>query len=111
MNVNRTVIPTPTSITPTSTSTACHTAFNGGAGGIQARPTTQEQQWSHENHIAPTAEQQNHVQTAHADHSNFASANGGHPVNAAFSRPGSTAGAVRSVGAPATATASDTRTR
>jgi hypothetical protein len=41
------------------------------------------------------------VQTAHADRSNFASANGGHPVNAAFSRPGTTAGAVRSIGAPA----------
>ena len=41
------------------------------------------------------------MQMAHADHSNFASANGGHPQNAAFSRPGSSAGAVRSVGAPA----------
>ena len=65
-----------------------HTAFNGGAGGIQARPTAQEQQWSHENHIAPTAEQQQHVQMAHADRNNFASANGGHPQNAAMSRVG-----------------------
>jgi hypothetical protein len=65
-----------------------HTAFNGGAGGIQARPTAEEQQWSHENHIPPTAEQQNHMQMAHADHSNFASANGGHPQNVAMSRVG-----------------------
>ena len=78
-----------------------HTSFNGGPGGIQAHPSPQEQQWSHEKHFAPTAEQQSHVQAAHANHANFASANGGHPVNAAFSRPGSTAGAVRSVGAPA----------
>ena len=79
-----------------------HTAFNGGAGGIVARPTAEEQQWSHESHAAPTAEQTQHVQTAHMDRSNFASANGGHPANAAFSRPGSSAGAVRSIGAPAT---------
>jgi hypothetical protein len=79
--------------------TNIHTSFNGGAGGIQARPSPQEEQWSHENHIAPTAEQQQHVTMAHADRSNFASANGGHPVNAAFSRPGSTAGAVPSRGA------------
>jgi hypothetical protein len=78
-----------------------HVSFNGGAGGIQAHASPQEQQWSHENHIQPTAEQRQHVQTAHADRSNFASANGGHPVNAAFSRPGTTAGAVRSIGAPA----------
>ncbi|HEY4382724.1 MAG TPA: YXWGXW repeat-containing protein [Acidobacteriaceae bacterium] len=71
--------------------TNVHTSFNGGAGGIQARATGQEQQWSHENHTAPTGEQQQHVQIAHADHSNFASANGGHPQYAAMSRVGARA--------------------
>jgi hypothetical protein len=68
--------------------TNVHTSFNGGTGGIQTRPSPQEQQWSHEQHIAPTAEQQQHVAMAHADRSNFASANGGHPQNLAMSRPG-----------------------
>jgi hypothetical protein len=76
-----------------------HTSFNGGAGGIQARPTPQEQQWSHENHIPPTGEQQSHYQAAQQNRANFASANGGHPAMAAFSRPGSTAGAVAARGA------------
>ena len=104
MNVNRTIIHNTyvDNVHVTNVNvTNVHTSFNGGAGGIQAHESPQEQQWSHENHIAPTPEQQQHVQTAHADRSNFASANGGHPVNAAFSRPGSTVGAVRSVGAPA----------
>jgi hypothetical protein len=89
MNVNRTAI-TNTYIdnAHVNVNVGVHTAFNGGAGGIQARPSEQEQQFTHENHIAPTAEQQQHVQLAHADHANFASANGGHPQNAAISRVG-----------------------
>jgi hypothetical protein len=68
-----------------------HISFNGGAGGIQARPNQQEQQWSHESHVAPTGEQQQHMTMAHSDHSNFASANGGHPQNAAIPRVGARA--------------------
>jgi hypothetical protein len=105
VNVNRTVIRNTyvenvhvTNVNATN----IHTSFNGGAGGIQARPSGDEDRWSHENHIAPTGVQQQHVQMAHADRSNFASANGGHPVNAAFSRPGTHDGAVRAVGAPGT---------
>jgi hypothetical protein len=64
------------------------TSFNGGAGGIQARASVQEAAFARENHVAATAEQQNHMQMARADRSNFASVNGGRPQNAAFSRPG-----------------------
>jgi hypothetical protein len=82
MNVNRTVIHnTYVDNVHVNVNVGVHTAFNGGAGGIQARPSAQEQQWSHEAHIAPTAEQQQHVQLAHADRSNFASANGGRPTH------------------------------
>jgi len=91
VNVNRTVIHDTyvDNVHVTNVNvTNVHTSFNGGSGGIQAHASPQEQQWSHENHIAPTSEQQNHVQLAHADHSNFASANGGHPQNAAISRVG-----------------------
>ncbi len=69
-----------------------HTSFNGGPGGIQARPSPQEQQWSHENHIAPTRDQQSHFQAAQSNRANFASANGGHPALAAVARPGATSG-------------------
>jgi WXXGXW repeat (2 copies) len=68
--------------------TNVHTSFNGGAGGIQAHPTSQEQTFTHENHIAPTGEQQQHVQMASTNHANFASTNGGRPQNAAVSRVG-----------------------
>ncbi len=88
VNVNRTVIHNTYIENVHVTNVGVHTSFNGGAGGIQARPSAQEQQWSHENHMPPTAEQQQHVQMAHADHSNFASANGGHPQNVAMSRVG-----------------------
>ena len=91
MNVNRTVIHNTYVENVHVTNVGVHTSFNGGAGGIQARPSAQEQQWSLENHIAPTGEQQQHVQMAHADHANFASANGGHPQNAAISRVGARA--------------------
>jgi len=81
MNVNRSVIHNTYVENVHVENVGVHTSFNGGAGGIQARATAQEENYSHENHIAPTAEQQQHVQMAHADKSNFASANGGHPAH------------------------------
>jgi hypothetical protein len=95
VNVNRTVVHNTyvDNVHVTNVNvTNIHTSFNGGAGGIQARPSAEEQQWSHEAHVAPTAEQQQHVQMARADRSNFATANGGHPQNAAISRVGERAG-------------------
>ncbi len=63
-------------------------SFNGGVGGIQARASAQEMAFARESHIEATAVQQQHFAAARADRSNFASVNGGHPQNAAFSRPG-----------------------
>ncbi len=77
--VNRTVI---------NNTTYNHTSFNGGSGGIQARPTAQEQNFAHENHIPPTHEQESHIQAARAIPTNYAKANGGHPAMAAIQRPG-----------------------
>ncbi len=65
-----------------------HTSFNGGPGGIQARPTPQQAAFEHENHVPPTAAQQSHFQNASMNRANFASANGGHPTMAAQQRPG-----------------------
>jgi hypothetical protein len=89
LNVNRTVIHNVyEDRTVIHTTVYNRTSFNGGAGGIQARASAEEAGYAHENHVAATAEQQNHWQAAHADRSNFASVNGGRPQNAAFSRPG-----------------------
>jgi hypothetical protein len=88
MNVNRTVIHNTYVDNNFHAGVGVHTSFNGGTGGIQARPSAEERQFGQESHLSPTIEQQQHVQLAHSDHSNFASANGGHPQNGAFSRVG-----------------------
>ena len=72
--------------------TVNRTSFNG-PNGVQARPTAEQQQFAHEQHIPPTAEQQHHVQLAQANPQLRASANGGHPAIAATSRPGEFKGA------------------
>jgi hypothetical protein len=75
--VNRTVIENNNS----------HVAFNGGQGGVQARPTPQEEQYSHERHIPPVAAQTQHVQEARNNPELRASANRGKPPVAATVRP------------------------
>ncbi len=67
------------------------TSFNGGTGGIQARPSVQEASFARENHFEATAEQQNHMQMARNERGNLASVNGGHPTNAALPRVGARA--------------------
>ncbi len=54
-------------------------AYNGGPGGVAYRPTPQETQFSHEQHIQPTANQVSHQTFASQDRAQFASVNGGHP--------------------------------
>ena len=93
VNVNRTVIHN-TYVDRTVINhnvTYNRTSFNGGTGGIQARPSAQEAAYSRENHIAPTVSQQNHFAAARADRGNLASVNGGRPQNAAMSRVGARA--------------------
>ncbi len=65
-----------------------HTSFNGGAGGLNARPTPGERAAMAERHVGPTAEQNSHHEMASHDRSNLASVNHGRPANAAMSRPG-----------------------
>jgi hypothetical protein len=76
-----------------------HTSFNGGNGGVPARPGAQELQAERERHEAPTSMQQSHFQAAQQNRANFASANGGHPAIAAMQRPGMTQGAIPARGA------------
>jgi WXXGXW repeat (2 copies) len=58
-------------------------SYNGGNGGLQARPSVQEQAAIREQHAAPTGEQQTHLQAARADRTQLASVNGGRPQLAA----------------------------
>jgi hypothetical protein len=63
-------------------------SYNGGPGGVQARPSMIEQAAMHEQHIAPTTIQQQHVQAARSNRQFFATSNHGSPPVAAAPRPG-----------------------
>jgi hypothetical protein len=65
-----------------------HVAFNGGEGGVMARPTPQEEVAEHEQHTAPLAAQTEHEHLASQNRQNFASENHGRPAIAATARAG-----------------------
>jgi hypothetical protein len=67
-------------------------SFNGGAGGIEARPSLQERTYAAEPHVQPTPMQHQHVQEAFRNPALAAKANGGHPAIAATARPGAFSG-------------------
>jgi len=88
VNVNRTVIHN-TYINKTvivNNRTVNRTSFNGGPGGIAARPTRGEMSTSHERHMQPTAVQVSHQHSAGSNRANFASENHGRPATAAMGR-------------------------
>jgi hypothetical protein len=62
-------------------------SFNGGSGGIAARPTPEEEAAAHEQHVAADQAQLQHERTASTDKSLLASENHGHPAIAATSKP------------------------
>jgi hypothetical protein len=82
--------------------TVNHVSYNGGNGGIAARPTRQELVAEHEHHEAPLAVQSQHQQTAAKNPQLFARANQGRPPVAATVRPADFHSAVpaRAAGAP-----------
>ncbi|MGB6804608.1 MAG: hypothetical protein WBE31_20265, partial [Candidatus Sulfotelmatobacter sp.] len=92
--VNRTVI----------VNNESHVAFNGGEGGVAARPTAQEEAYSREKHTPPVAAQVRQQHAASQNKALFASNNHGAPAIAATAKPGvfSGAGVIRakSAGAP-----------
>ncbi len=81
-----------------------HVAFNGGEGGVRARPSHEEEMAEHEHHTAPLAAQTHHEHMASQNKQNFASANHGRPAIAATGKPGVFSGkgvvAAKSAGAP-----------
>ena len=62
-------------------------SYNGGNGGINARPTGEEEAAARERHIAPVAAQMQHEQAARSNQQLRASVNHGRPPIAATPRP------------------------
>lgn len=78
-----------------------HVSYNGGEGGVVARPTAREEAAEHGRHIPPVAAQTQHAQQARSNPQMRASANQGRPPVAATARPGESSGvAAKSAGAP-----------
>ncbi|MGB6691341.1 MAG: hypothetical protein WBE76_26200 [Terracidiphilus sp.] len=63
-------------------------SFNGGRGGVEARPTSQQEAAARQRHIPAVAAQIEHAQEARANPEQRAAANHGKPVIAATQKPG-----------------------
>jgi WXXGXW repeat (2 copies) len=68
--------------------TVNNVSYNGGSGGITARPTAQEEAAAHARHVPPTSVQVSHVQEASTNRQLFESQNHGKPPIAATAKPG-----------------------
>ncbi len=63
-------------------------SYNGGNGGISARPSPQQEAVARERHLPPVAAQSQHIQAARSNRELRASVNQGRPPIAATARPG-----------------------
>lgn len=68
--------------------TVNNVSYNGGTGGVTARPTPQEEAYAREPHTAPLAAQTQQEHLASQNRQNFASENHGRPAIAATARAG-----------------------
>jgi hypothetical protein len=68
--------------------TANRVSYNGGHGGIDARPRSEDEIAQRDRHIGPIAAQNEHMQAARNDRQLRASVNQGRPPVAATPRPG-----------------------
>ncbi len=79
-------------------------SYKGGAGGIRAHATAEEEAAARERHTGPTGVQQRHMQAARGNPEFRASANHGKPTVAATEKPGEFKGrgavAARAAGGP-----------
>jgi hypothetical protein len=76
--VDRTVI---------NNTTVNRVSYNGGPGGVTARPSPAEESAAHEQHVQATATQMSQQHNASIDRNQFASVNHGRPANLAVARP------------------------
>jgi DNA segregation ATPase FtsK/SpoIIIE-like protein len=63
-------------------------SYNGGEGGLNARPTPQQEAAARERHLPPVAAQTQHMQEARSNPQQRASVNHGKPEVAATPKPG-----------------------
>jgi WXXGXW repeat (2 copies) len=62
-------------------------SYNGGEGGVAARPTAEEETAQHERHVPPTSVQTQHIQAASTNRQLYESVNHGKPAIAATAKP------------------------
>jgi len=86
-NINVTVVHNTYNTTVVNNNVS-HVSFNGGEGGITARPTAQEEAWGREQHTPATSVQMEQEHTASTNHDLLASVNYGRPTVAATAKPG-----------------------
>ena len=88
-NVNVTVVRNTYNTTViNNNATLNRVSFNGGPGGITARPTSRETAAARQQHVSMTSEQTQHQQAAGTNRALLASVNHGRPNVAATPRPG-----------------------
>jgi len=74
--------------TVVNNTTVTRVSYNGGPGGLSARPTAAEMAAEHDRHIEATRGQQQHQDLARQNRAQFASVNHGRPNVVATARPG-----------------------
>jgi hypothetical protein len=93
MNVNRTEIHNVYNERVEHVTNENRVSYNGGKGGIDARPTHEEEAAAHERHIPPVSAQTEHASAARSNPEMRAKANHGDPPVKATARPGDFSGA------------------
>ena len=91
-NINSTHITNVYNRTVINNVNVTHVSFNGGAGGVAARPTAAQLSAEHERHLGLTPLQRQQQQLAHANSAMRAAVNNGHPGIAATPRAGEFSG-------------------
>jgi hypothetical protein len=92
LNVNVTDIHNVYNTRVENNTTVNRVSYNGGNGGITARPTPEEEAAANGRHVGPVAAQTQHMQEARSNPQQRASANQGRPPVAATARPGEFSG-------------------
>jgi hypothetical protein len=87
-NVNVSNIHNVYNTTVINNTTVNRVSYHGGNGGIDRRPTPQEEAVAHERHVPPAPAQTQHAQAARANPQLRASVNQGKPPVAATPKPG-----------------------
>jgi WXXGXW repeat (2 copies) len=87
-NVNVTIIHNVYNTTVINSTTVNRVSYNGGNGGISARPRPEDEAAAREKHIPAVAVQTQHAQAARSNPEQRASVNHGKPAVAATPKPG-----------------------